>query len=77
MAVVEVIPQFKNDRRLHPAIIVAVKAQLQRQRVGGGKGRAELRQRQEIGIVAEALHSAVAVNAVEAHGDLCRDAVGR
>ena len=75
MAVAEVMAQLKKDAGFDTACIVAVEAQLQRQRIRGGKTGAELRLRQKIGVFMYQLHRLLPVGTVELHGDLRRDMV--
>ena len=62
--------QFIQDPRVHPALVVAVKAQLQGEGVHLGEGGVEAFLRQEIGVVLDRHHGKLAVGLVDPDGQL-------
>ena len=77
MAVVEVVAQLVQHGGLQPAGVVAAEAHAQGDGVGDGKIHAVLLPAQEVGVVPQRLHGAVAVGALHRHGQMHRQLVPR
>lgn len=76
MSVCEIVAQLKNNARFDAAgHRRRQKPELQRKLIGCAEACAELRLRQQVGVLLHAPERLCAVDAVQPHGDLRRDAV--